>query len=67
MSIELREAPIDKSLLKFFGDEPRLLNDFVEVPEYIFRDDPCWVRPLDFDLKGRLTPKNPFFEHAEGC
>lgn len=66
MSIELREAPIDGSLLKFFGEGPRLLNDFVDVASYIFRDDPCWVQPLDFDLKGRLTPKNPFFEHAEG-
>jgi hypothetical protein len=24
------------------------------------------VRPLDMDLKDRLSPKNPFFEHGEG-
>jgi len=36
------------------------------VVSYIYRDDPNYVRPLDMDMKQRLSRKNPFFEHAEG-
>jgi hypothetical protein len=54
MSIEIRETPIGGKL------EP-----FLDVVETIYRDDPCYVRPLDFDLKERLAKKNPFFDHAE--
>jgi hypothetical protein len=40
---------------------------FLDVARRVYRDDPAWVAPLDFDMKERLTPKkNPFFEHAEG-
>ena len=42
------------------------LKDFLNVVDYIYRDDPNYVRPLDFDMKQRLSPKNPFFEHGEG-
>lgn len=42
------------------------LDDFLSVVDSIYRDDPKYVRPLDFDLKSRLSPKNPFFRHAEG-
>ena len=42
------------------------LKDFLNVVEYIYRDDPNYIRPLDFELKQRLSPKHPFFDHAEG-
>ncbi len=43
------------------------LRDFLNVVDYIYRGDPNFVRPLDQDLKDRLSPKkNPFFEHGEG-
>jgi hypothetical protein len=54
MSVEVRETPIGGNL-----------SDFLNVVDYIYRDDPNYVRPLDFDLKSRLSKKNPFFEHAE--
>lgn len=54
MSVEVRETPIG-------GD----LRDFLDVVDYVYRDDPNFVRPLDFDLKQRLSKKNPFFDHAE--
>jgi hypothetical protein len=42
-------------------------DDFFNVVDYIYRGDPCYVSPLDFELKDRLNPKkNPFFQHAEG-
>src|SRR4029079_894080 len=44
------------------GDD---LSDFLEVVDGIYAGDPCFVRELDFDLKQRLGPKNPFFGHGE--
>ncbi len=55
MALEIRETPIG-------GD----LRAFLDVVTDLYRDDPCFVRPLDFDLKDRLSKKNPFFGHAEG-
>jgi hypothetical protein len=55
MSVEIRETPVGGSL-----------RDFLDVVDYIYRDDPHYVRPLDMDVKNTLSPKHPFFEHAEG-
>jgi hypothetical protein len=55
MSVEIRQTPIGGKL------EP-----FLDVVSYIYRGDPNYVRPLDLDMKQRLSKKNPFFEHAEG-
>ncbi len=55
MAVEIRETPMGGKL-----------KDFLDVVDYIYRDDPTFVRPLDFDMKQRLSPKNPFFEHGEG-
>ena len=55
MSVEIRETPIGGNL-----------KSFLDVVDYIYRDDRNYVRPLDMDLKQRLSRKNPFFEHAEG-
>ncbi|MFW6093033.1 MAG: N-acetyltransferase [Pseudomonadota bacterium] len=46
-------------------NDRRGLRDFLRVPFRIYRDDPCWVPPLDFERRGALAPKNPFFAHAE--
>ncbi len=44
------------------------LDDFLNVVDDLYRDDPAYVRPLDMMVKGQLNPrKNPFFEHAEGA
>lgn len=55
MPVEIRETPIGGKL-----------RDFLDVVDYVYRDDPQYVRPLDFDLTQRLSSKNPFFQHAEG-
>jgi hypothetical protein len=55
MSVEIRETPLGGRL------EP-----FLDVVNYIYRDDPNYVRPLDMDMKQRLSRKNPLFQHAEG-
>ncbi len=55
MSVEIRELPIGSNI-----------KDFLDVVDFIYRGDECYVRPLNFDLKQRLSKKNPFFEHGEG-
>jgi hypothetical protein len=43
------------------------IDDFLDIVDYVYRDDPAFVRPLDMELKERLDPrKNPFFGHGEG-
>jgi hypothetical protein len=55
MPLEIRETQVGGKL-----------NDFLNVVDYVYRGDPNYVRPLDMDMKDRLSLKNPFFEHAEG-
>src|SRR3954453_21813420 len=55
MAVEIREIPLG-------GD----LGAFLDVVDYIYRDDRSYVRALDLDMKDRLSKKNPFFGHAEG-
>lgn len=43
------------------------LEDFLDVVDYIYLGDPNYVRTLDFDLKQRLSKKNPFFRHGDGA
>ena len=40
------------------------LEEFIAIPWSVYRDDPHWVPPLLFEQRQRLTPKNPFFQHA---
>ncbi len=55
MPIEIREIPIGGRV-----------EGFLDLVDYVYRDDPCYVRPLDLDMKQRLGKKHPFFDHAEG-
>ncbi len=42
------------------------LQEFLDVPIAIYKDDPNWVHQLDFERKEALSPKkNPYFKHAE--
>jgi len=44
------------------------LSDFLNVVDSIYAGDPNYVRPINMDLKERLSPKkNPFFEHGEAA
>ncbi|MGC4063763.1 MAG: hypothetical protein QM784_03800 [Polyangiaceae bacterium] len=55
MSVEIRRTPIGGRI-----------RDFLEVVDYIYRDDPNYVRALDMEVKERLSNKHPFWAHAEG-
>lgn len=41
------------------------ISDFLEAARVIFKSDPNWVPPLNIMLKDQLSPKSPFFQHAE--
>jgi hypothetical protein len=55
MAIDIRNIPLGGNL-----------RPFLDVVDDIYRDDPAFVRPLDLELKDRLSRKNPFFAHATG-
>ena len=55
MSIEIRRTPLGGNL-----------REFLNVVDYIYRNDPQYVRPLDMEIKERLSHKHPFWLHAEG-
>ncbi len=42
-----------------------LLDRFIRVPHAIHRGDPHYVAPLHLERLDALTPKNPFFGHAD--
>ncbi|MGO9817172.1 MAG: dATP pyrophosphohydrolase [Acidocella sp.] len=42
-----------------------LLDRFILLPERLHRDDPQYIAPLHLERQEALTPKNPFFGHAE--
>lgn len=42
------------------------IDDFIRAGQVVFRDDPAWIAPLEFDVRATLTPgKNPFFKRGE--
>jgi hypothetical protein len=60
--LEIRQTPLTR------GAGVKKLDDFLNVVDTIYKDDPVYVRPLDQEVRDRLNPKrNPLFEHAEGC
>jgi hypothetical protein len=66
MAVDVRQSAIDASLHRPLGSGAKHLRQFLDVVDDVYRGDPNYVRPLDFDLRQRLSPKNPFFQHAEG-
>ena len=43
------------------------LRDFLGVVDQVYKDDPKYIRPLDFEVKSRIARSSPFFEHAEAA
>jgi hypothetical protein len=40
------------------------LRDFLDVVGTIYEGDPSYVRPLDWDVRQRLSTRHPYFKHA---
>lgn len=43
------------------------LRQFIRLPWAIYGKDSLWVPPLLIDRQQHLSPKNPYFEHAQYC
>lgn len=41
------------------------LNEFIELPFSLYKNDPLYVSPLKRELKEQFSIKNPFFKHSE--
>ncbi len=41
------------------------LDRFIRLPHRLHRDDPQYIAPLHLERLEALTPKNPFFAHAD--
>ena len=46
----------------------RDVRQFLEVPDFVYGDDPNWVAPLRSEVRKLLDRRrNPFFDHGEAC
>lgn len=43
----------------------REMGVFIDVPWFIYRDDPLWVPPLRLERRLHFSRFNPFFKHGE--
>jgi hypothetical protein len=41
------------------------VTDFLEAGQIVFSGDKNWIPPLNIMFKDQLSPKSPFFQHAE--
>ncbi|MFC5411437.1 hypothetical protein ACFPMF_19095 [Larkinella bovis] len=48
------------------GDNPAYQKEFLQLPVRLYRNNPCWIRPLDNDIEDVFDPvKNKYFQHGE--
>jgi hypothetical protein len=46
--------------------EKKHRKEFIRFPKELYKNDPCWVCPLDSYIKSVFDPlKNPAFGHGE--
>ena len=41
------------------------LRDFITAPEALYQNDPNYITPLLWERQQALSPKNPYFSHAQ--
>ncbi len=48
--------------------DKKQVRDFLNLPFRLYRHNPCWVPPLEMDMKAALNPqKHPFYRHSEAA
>jgi hypothetical protein len=60
-------APSNADLRVVKVEDRDVLNEFIRLPWSLYVDDPMWIPPLLLERRMHLSPKNPYFEHAEFC
>jgi hypothetical protein len=56
--------PSDTALNVAAVDSGSRKRDFLRLPTRLYRNDPCWVAPLELELRERIWGSNPFLHHA---
>lgn len=65
-SAQKQNGELAKSAVQIVKVTDRKSRDtFIRQPWSIYKDDPLWVPPLLLERRMHLSPKNPYFEHAE--
>ncbi|MFD1142440.1 hypothetical protein ACFQ4C_15045 [Larkinella insperata] len=48
------------------GENPAYQKEFIQLPVRLYRNSPCWIRPLDKDIEDVFnTAKNKYFQQGE--
>ncbi|MGV3560043.1 hypothetical protein [Larkinella arboricola] len=48
------------------GENPAYQKEFIQLPVRLYRNNPCWIRPLDKDIEDVFDPvKNKYFQQGE--
>ncbi len=59
------DAPTSESLKVVSVDGRRALREFIRLPWSLYANDPAWVPPLFAERRQHLSPRNPYFAHAQ--
>lgn len=46
-------------------EDRRAQRQFIRLPWSVYADDPAWIPPLMLERREHLSPRNPYFEHAQ--
>jgi GNAT superfamily N-acetyltransferase len=46
-------------------EDRRAQRQFIRLPWSVYADDPSWIPPLMLERREHLSPRNPYFEHAQ--
>jgi len=57
----------DQSLRIARVEGRRAFRQFIRLPWSLYGDDPMWVPPLLIERRQHLSPRNPYFAHAQYC
>ena len=52
-------------IIKVEGRRSR--HAFLRLPWSLYKTDPAWVPPLLIERRMHLSPRNPYFDHADAC
>jgi len=54
-------------MVKQVNGDKKGMQDFLELPYFLYKNDKNWCPPLRFERKEFFSKKNPFMNHSEVC
>ena len=62
---EKSNLPISAAVTVHPVTNSRELRKFIDVPWFVYANDPMWVPPLRLERRWHFSKSNPFFEHGK--